>query len=149
MAYGNRRNRPGRTFVARVGVLVIGCTAALTLSFIGLFAFVTGQAGGVVERVPYYVLGMAVVFVAAIIGLEQRRRAPHDSRDTLIVSATTAIILFIFLTLGGEGFVYAAERPDTALAAQRFLYLVAAGLISTGLGYWGVRNRREVIRSLR
>lgn len=150
MAYEHRRTRPGRTFVARIGVLVIACTAALTLSFIGIFAFVTGQAGGVVNRIPYYSLGMAVIFVTMIITLEQRQRKnPRDSRDTLVVATTTAIVTFLFITLGGEGFVYAARSPEQALAAQRFLYLVAAGLISTGLGYWGIENRREVIQSLR
>lgn len=149
MAYRNRRETPGRAFVARVGMLVVGCTAALTLSFVGLFAFVTGQAAGVVDRVPYYALGMAVVFVTAIIGLEQRRRTPRDGREVPVVATIVAVIAFAFLTLGGEGFVYAARSPNQALAAQRFLYLVAAGLISTGIGYWGVRNRRDVIRALR
>lgn len=150
MAYEHRRNRPGRTFVARIGAVIVVCTAALTLSFIGIYAFVTGQAGDVINRVPFYSLGMAVVFVTMVIALEQRhRKSPRASRDTLVVAMTTAIVTFVFITLGGEGFVYAARRPDQALAAQRFLYLVAAGLISTGIGYWAVENRRQVIQSLK
>lgn len=146
MAYSRRTSE--QTFLARVGVFIVGCTAALTLSFVGVFAFATGSAPDIVDRIPYYVLGMAVTFVAAIIGLEARRTR-YDGQAILVIASAVAGGALVFLTLGGEGLVYAARNPDQAFAAQRFLYLVAAGLISTGIGYWGLRHRADVLKALR
>lgn len=145
MAHRHRRARQ-ESVLGRVTAFVVACTAALTLSFIGLVAFATGSTPAVIDRVPYYVLGSAVLFVAAIVGLEQRRR---DGRSIITTAATIAAVGFVFLTLGGEGVLYAARNPGEALAAQQFLYFVAAGLIGTGIGYWGTRHRNVVVDLLR
>lgn len=140
MAY-SRRTRD-RRFLARVGALIITCTTVLTLAFFGLVALLTGTAADIGTRLPFYVLGMAGVFVATIIGLEERRQ---EGQVILIAASSTAVIGGIIFTLGGEGIVYAANHPDQALASQQFLYLVAAGLIATGVGFWGINHWREAL----
>lgn len=145
MAHGHPRGRREGD-LGRIAVFVLGCTGALTLSFIGLVAFATGNTAGVIDRVPYYVLGAAVVFVGTIVGLEQRGR---DGRSILRAAAMIAGVAFGFFVLGGEGFVYGARNPGEAFAAQQFLYLVAAGLIGTGIGYWGSRHRETIATAFR
>ena len=147
MAHSRRHRRPrSGSYLTRVGVFVLSCTGALTLSFVGLVAFATGNTPGVIDRVPYYVLGTATVFVAAIVLLEQRRR---DGHSVLATAAVAGAVSLVFLTLGGEGLGYALRSPSEAFAAQQFPYLVAAGLIGTGIGYWGTQHRDDVVRMLR
>lgn len=144
MAYS--RSVANRSVVGRVGLLVVGCTAVLTLSFFGLVAFLTGNTPGVADRIPFYVLGTALAFVASVVGLDGRAR---NGRIVLITASAAAAATLVLLTMGGEGLAYAVRVPEEALAAQRLLYLLAAGLIATGLGYWGVRHWREVAGTLR
>ncbi len=139
MAYG--RQTQNRVFLARVGMLIVACTAALTLSFFGLMAFAAGGSTGFEHRVPLYVLAMSLAFVAGIVGLDKGRR---DGRSILVYSVVVAGATFTFLLLGGEGALYAVRNPDQALASRRVLYLIAAGLMATGLGYWGLRHWRDV-----
>ena len=145
MAHRHRRGRSTRdeAFFARVGGLILGCTAILTLSFFGLVAFITASTPGVAERIPFYVLGMAIVFVAGIIVMEQHARR-REAQRVLWAASVISLLGFILVTLAGEGLLYAARNPETALASERVLYLIAAGLIGTGIGYWGVRNWKDV-----
>lgn len=145
MAY-SRRNMTDQTFLARVGALVVGCTAVLTLSFFGIVAILTGDAAGIGTRLPFYALGMAAVFVAAVVGLEQRRR---EGRAVLAAASLLAVGGGLLLTLGGEGVAYAGRNPEQVLGSGHVLYLVAAGLIATGIGYWGLHHWRDVVDPIR
>lgn len=140
MAY--RRRRADGTFLARVGAIIVGCTAILTLTFFGLLALLTGTASDIGGRLPFYVLGMAAVFVSAIIILEQHR---EDGRLILTVATITAVTGGLVFVLGGEGILYASRHPDQALASRQFLYLIAAGLIATGVGFWGLNHWRDAL----
>ncbi|MFB6300327.1 MAG: hypothetical protein ABEH65_08720 [Halobacteriales archaeon] len=131
-----------RQFIHQVGIFVVVCTLVLTFSFFGLLALSTGASADIGARLPFYVFGMAVVFVAGIVGLEQGK---YEGREIVIGAASVAIGAFIVLTLGGEGVMLAMRQPGTVFSIQRFLYLLAAGLMATGLGYWAVRNRRKVL----
>lgn len=135
------RPTTGQHVAARVGGVIVAATAALTLAFFGVVALVTGAAPGFVDRFPVYVLVAAAGFVVAIVGLEGRRLA---GRQVLASAAAAGVGVLIALSLCGEGAVYAATNPDRALGSRRLLYLVAAGLAATGLGYWLVRYWREV-----
>lgn len=129
-----------RPVLARIGSLLAGTTLALTLAFFGVLAFATGEAAGVGERVPFYVLGAAVTFASALIVLDRRSR---DGRDLLVVSIVLALVTFCLVALGVEGLAYAFTRPGEALASNQPLYLLSAALFSTGLGYWGANHWRE------
>lgn len=146
MAHRHRQRRSTRdeSFYARVGGLILGCTGILTLAFFGIVAFITGETPGIASRIPFYVLGMAAVFVTGIIVMEQHARR-REAQRVLWAATTISIMGFFFLALAGEGLLYAARNPDTALASERVLYVIAAGLIGTGIGYWGVRNWKDVV----
>lgn len=136
----------GRPLPSRIGSVVAGSTLVLTLSLFGLIAFVTGQAAGIGGRIPFYVLGSAVVFAGALVGLDHRN---HDGRDLLVTSAGIAVVALVCVTLGLEGIAYALHRPGQAFASKQFLYLLTVALVWTGLGYWGLNHYRELSRSVR
>jgi len=145
MAHRHRQRRSTRdeSFFARVGGLILGCTGLLTLAFFGVVAFITASTPGIADRIPFYVLGMAAIFVGAIILMEQHARR-REAQRVLWAASSLSLLGFIFLTLSGEGLLYAARNPDTVLASERVLYVIAAGLIGTGIGYWGVQNWSDV-----
>ena len=139
MAYSQGDASEG--FAARVGLPIVVCTAVLTLGFFGVLALATEQAPELALRVPVYVFGAAVMFVGAIVALDRMRR---DGLTILAAAAGLAIAAFAVLLLGGEGALYVARHPDRVIESRRFLYLLAAGLFTTGLGYWGVRHLRSL-----
>jgi hypothetical protein len=128
-------------FVVRVGLPIVLCTGVLTLGFFGVLALATEQASGIELRVPVYVLGAAVTFVGGIVGLDRMRR---DGVWILAAAAGIGVAAFAVLLLGGEGALYLARHPDQVIESRRLLYLLAAGLVATGLGYWSVRHLRSL-----
>ena len=137
--HGHRRSRRDASAIARVGGLILAGTLALTLAVFGVVAIATASTRGIGGRLPFYVLGMAVVFVVGIIGIEQHVHRP-DANRVLWAASVFSLGGFVFLLLAGEGLLYAARNADTVLAAERVLYMVAIGFIGTGVGYWGLRN---------
>jgi len=131
-----------RRVAARIGGVIVAATAALTLAFFGLVALATGGVPGFADRFPFYVLAAAAAFVAAIVGLDGGRLG---GRQTLAAAGAAGIGALAGLSLCGEGVVYAANNPEQALVSRRVLYLVAAGLAATGLGYWVVRHWNAVV----
>jgi hypothetical protein len=140
-----RRHRRNREFLARAAAVVVGSTMVLTASFVGVLALVTGRTVGAVDRLPFYVLAMAVAFVIAVMVTEETVDAVRPERA--IASAVgVAVVTFVFVSLGGEGIAYAVRNPGRVVISQLFFYFLAAGLIGTGLGYWGLRHWRELAR---
>lgn len=139
-------NGMGRDAVARVGAGVVGATLVVTASFVGLLALVTGDVAALGDRLPLYVLAMAVAFVATLLLVEHRRHGPAaraTGRDVLATAGGIALATFAVVTLSGEGLLYAATNPTTLLASQIVLYFLAGGLVATGLGYWAIQHWRE------
>lgn len=136
----------GRDYLVRTTVLVGIFTVVLTTNFIGIMAMVTDRASGSTARLPIYVFGAAVVFIAAIILLEMSN---YDGRSVLTASVTAALFGFVLIFLGGEGLVFAWRYPSEVLTPQLLLYFLAAAVIGTGLGYWGLRHWREFARQAR
>lgn len=130
----------------RTVILVAIFTVVLTTNFIGIMSFITEGAPGATGRLPMYVLATSVVFVASIILLEL---SEYDGRSVLTASLTAGILGFVFITLGGEGLVYAWRDPDDVITSQLLVYFVAAAVIGTGLGYWALRHWREFTRRSR
>jgi hypothetical protein len=126
-----------RARLGRLAVTVGLSTVALTASFVGLVAFVTGSVTGTLSRVPIYLVLTAAVFVAAVVLFEE---SSHERRRTLVAPALTAAATLFVVGFGGEGVVYALADPEAAIRSQLFIYLLSAALIATGVGYWGWRN---------
>lgn len=131
---------PGREVFVRIGLGVVLSTLTLTASFVGLLALLTGEATDIGSRLPLYVLAMAVAFVATIVFWELRAR---DGRVVLFSAGAVSVGTLVLVTLSGEGIVYTAREPEAVIASTLLFYFLAAGLIATGLGYWGARHWRE------
>lgn len=126
----------------QAALFVVVCTLALTASFLGLVGLVTAAVEGISNRLPFYVLAMAIAFVGSILALE----GEFDSgRDVLEVAALAALVTCIVVTLSGEGVAYSLQRPEKVFSSQFVFYFLAAGLIGTGLGYWGLHHWEEYV----
>lgn len=136
------RHTVAREPAARVGALVCGCTLVLTASFLGLVSLTTGTATDIGARLPYYVLVMALAFVAGVVGLDTRRR---EGRRLLVAAVGLALGVFAIASLGTEGVVYALQSPERVVASQLLVYFLAAGLVGTGVAYWALQYWRELL----
>jgi FtsH-binding integral membrane protein len=130
---------PSRT----VGTIV-GFTLLLTASFVGVTAFLAGETAGVGDRVPFYVLAFAAAFVVAIYRLDDREA---DGWTVLLAVLGVAGVAGLLIGLAVEGTVYALREPERVVASSVFVYFVAAGLLGTGIGFWGLRHWREFAES--
>ena len=112
-------------------------TLALTASFVGFVALARGAVVGTPGRLPFYALASALAFVAGVVYFEESRRPRAASlrRAACVAGATLFLVGF-----GGEGVVHAAADPAAVLGTRLFAYLLSAGLIGAGVGYWGWRN---------
>ena len=129
--------------MAQAGLFLAVSTLALTASFLGVVALLTGGVTGLERRLPVYVLAMAVAFVAAIVVLETEY---VDGTRILKVAGGGGVATLVLVTLGGEGVAYVVQRPNQVLSSQLLFYILAAGLIGTGLGYWVINHWGDVRR---
>lgn len=136
------RKRKQRSFLIQASLLIFGCTFTLTFSFFGVFSIVSSETTGIADRMPFYVIGMATVFVGLVVYLEEHR---YDARTILVTSAGLGATAFVVLLLSTEGLFYAASNPGEVMTSKQFPYLIAAGMITTGFGYWILRHWQEVV----
>lgn len=131
-----------RSTVAIAVALVAASTLVIASAMMGGLAILTGAAEGIGSRVPFYVLGGAAVFTALVVYLEM-----HVDDGLLIISVSLAvgIVAFVLIALGVEGLYFSVRKPDRMLS-NLSVYLLAAGLISTGIIFWAVRHWREFTR---
>ncbi|MFB6359738.1 MAG: hypothetical protein ABEH59_00285 [Halobacteriales archaeon] len=128
--------------LGRAAALVGVSTAVVTAAFIGIVALATGEVAGLSDRLPFYVLLMAVVFTSFVFLIDARA---SEGGIVIISSIGVAILGFVLVLLAGEGVVLLVTQPDQLLASQLLIYLVSAGLVCTGLAYWGLRHWREFV----
>jgi hypothetical protein len=136
-------NGPDGQRLARVGGVVGISTLILTATFIGVVALLSGGNGDLGARLPLYVLAMALGFVGVVVLSEQRYGTRANGPSVLGTAGGVAFTVFVVVSLAGEGLVFASNNPGDVVLSELFLYFLAAGLIGTGLGYWGVRHWRE------
>lgn len=131
---------PDLSFARQTGLFVLVSSLVLTTSFVGGLGLLSGALADTQSRLPVYVLGMAVVFVASMFGL-----ITYDADGVTAMFGAVGISLlgFVLLGLAGEGIVYAIRYPNRVFGSQLVIYFLAAGLIGTGLGYWVVSYWRE------
>jgi len=125
----------------RLGGVVVGSTLTLSASFFGVVAMATGEAGGALGRMPYYILATAAAFVGALVLLEEWRL---DGETVLRVSASVAATAFLLVGLSVEGIVFVLRYPDAVVSSQLFIYVLSAGMMATGIGFWTARHYREL-----
>jgi hypothetical protein len=139
---------------ARATLAVGASTVVLTACFVGVLALVRGAVAGFGDRLPIYAVVIGAAFVAALLRAEQRYGpdAPGPGAADgggfgggaiLTTALGVAVATVVLVSFAGEGVVYALRLPDAVVTSTLFLYFVAAGLIATGLGYWGLRHWRE------
>lgn len=136
-----REQRSDVTALTRSGTILAVCTLGLTASFVGLVALLSGQADGLAGRLALYVLCTATAFVGTILVYETQG---VDGMTVLPTAGGVALCTFLFLTLGGEGVVYITRHPEQLLGSQLGCYFLAAGMVGTGLGYWGIKHWQEL-----
>lgn len=125
-----------------IGPIVVS-TVLLTAAFLGALALLTGTVDGFSDRFPYYVVLMAVGFVAALFVLERPR---IEGSQVLMATIGVTVTVFVIVTLAGEGVAYALSSPGAVFQPDIILYLLAAGLIGSGLAYWTITHWREFTR---
>jgi len=129
--------------VLRVIGSIVGSTLVLTAAFLGALALLTGSIDGFSNRFPYYVVLMAIGFVAALFVLERPR---IEGSQVLMATIGVTVTVFVTVTLAGEGITYAINAPSAVFQPDIILYLLAAGLIGSGLAYWTISHWREFTR---
>ncbi|MFB6270963.1 MAG: hypothetical protein ABEH83_13540 [Halobacterium sp.] len=129
-----------RAYVARAVAVVAAATVLLTAAFVGIVALGEGRTAGVSGRVPFYVFGGAVLFVATLVTLED----PEEGGVPILTTTVAVSVLgFALLALAGEGFLYAGRNPESVFGSSLVLYFVAAALVCTGTVYWALNHWRE------
>ena len=126
----------------RAAVLVTLATGVVTASFVGIVALLSGDVGDLTDRLPFYVLVMAVVFVVFVFLIDSRG---SDGGTVIVSSFGVSMLGFLVVLLSGEGVLYLVREPGELLASQLIVYLLSAGLVCTGLAYWGLRHWREFV----
>ena len=130
-----------REALARAGAFVVASTVALTASFLGVVGLLTGEVTGLNTRLPFYVLVMALAFVAAVVTFEEGYR---EASQILLLAVLVAGVSFLLATFGGEGVAFLLQNPQEVVASQLLFYILAAGLIGTGIGYWTLNHWSEL-----
>ena len=130
----------GAGTILRVVVPILGSTLVLTAAFLGALSLLTRSVPGFGARFPYYVLFMALGFVTALFLLERPR---IDGSQVLMATIGLTVTVFVLVTLAGEGLAFALTYPEAVFVSDFILYLLAAGLIGSGLAYWTIRHWRE------
>lgn len=131
-------------FSPRLLAVIAFCTLLLTASFVGVLAIVSGDVTNLFSRVPWYVVVASIAFIATILLLET---ANADGQAVILSAGFIGVLAFVATLLSVEGVLYAVEYPGRVFVSQLVLYLFAAGLIGTGLGYWALNHWREFTQS--
>jgi hypothetical protein len=140
MATSGKR-RIDRDILVETGSVIGVCTVTLTAVFVGLVGLLSGEATGMVTRLPLYVLVSSLVFLAALIVMDHSQ---YHGQTILIRALVGGIAGFLVVTLGTEGIVYALTHPERVVVSHLFVYLLSAAIIASGIGYWSVLNWRDV-----
>lgn len=126
--------------IVRIGLLIVACTLLLTAAFVGLIATLSGEIRGFEARIPWYLAGAAILFVATIVLLELN---DADGRTIIVSAVFTGFISFLLIFLSIEGLIFTITNPAAVFDSRLIIYFFSAALVATGVGYWGLRHWRE------
>lgn len=129
-----------RKKAVRVSGVVFFCTCVLTLDFLGVLSSIDSESTGMQDRFPYYFLAASVGFVTALFYLEA-----EFSRgiQTIIPAVGIGVVTFLAVGFGVEGVLFAFASPEKVFTRNLLIYILSAGVVSTGLGYWLLQHWRE------
>src|SRR6056297_860948 len=128
---------------SRAVLTVVPSTILLTLAFVGIAVVVEGLVvTNLVTRLPVYVLVFALAFIVSLLKLDNRNR---DGMQILIATAGIGFAAGLLFGLASEGAFYLAYNPGGLLRRGLIVVFLAAGIICTGLGIWGIRHWREFV----
>ncbi|WP_247729138.1 hypothetical protein [Halovivax limisalsi] len=137
------RERIVERLSSRVFLTVAGSTVLLTFAFVGLAVLWEGRiVANVTSRLPFYVLVFAIAFIFALLKLDNRER---DGTQILVATAGIGLVAAIIFGLAIEGAAYTLYEPYEVFQTGLVVVFLAAGIICTGLGIWGVRHWREFV----
>jgi hypothetical protein len=132
----------GRRKGFRVSAIIFLCTCALTLDFLGILSLIDSIPSGVGDRIPFYLLAGAVGFVTALFYLEGEFT---EGKQTILPALGIGVLVVAAVGLGVEGLLFAIRSPEKVLTENLLVYILSAGVISTGLGYWILQHWREFV----
>lgn len=132
-----------RGFILRAVLLIGISTIVVTSSFVGMWSIVAGESGTIGQRLPFYLIVMGIVFVVTIVLLEEQ---PANPRIIIVTAVVVSFLGFLGIGLSVEGILFAITNPDRVFVSQLVYYFIAAGLMGTGIGYWGIKHWRELAR---
>jgi len=121
-----------------LGVIIL--SVVLTSSFVGVLGLMDGVGLNVQSRLPYYVMVMGLVFVVAIVRLDDPNR---NGLTVLVATSGIAILAFILVSLAVEGVFYTLLRPEKVINQKLVYYVAAAGMVCTGVVIWALHHWRE------
>tara|TARA_B110000263_G_C15177284_1_gene449868 strand:+ start:321 stop:767 length:447 start_codon:yes stop_codon:yes gene_type:complete len=132
--------------VSKTGIGLVTCSLTLLICLLGLLSLLLFRPVDIFSRIPLYVLGTSISFVASIIYLDgittiSTKTGLESIKKSLIIS----ILTFIFLLLLGEGLIYILVSPDHALTSQNIFYFSSISLLLTGSSYWVMRHKSELL----
>lgn len=129
--------------LSRAVLTVATSTILLTAAFVGIAVIVEGRmVADLPTRLPVYVLVFALAFIVTMLKLDNRHR---DGMQILIATCGIGVITTLLVSLATEGGLYLAQEPETLLRRGLIVVFLAAAIICTGLGIWGVRHWREFV----
>lgn len=129
-----------RTYYTRTAGLAAVSTLVITASFVGILALIEGEFAALGDRIPWYLVGTSLIFLAMIFVLEEHAA---DGREIIVISSLVAVLGFVVIALSVEGIRFAYTNPDDVFVSRLVLYFLAAGMFGTGIGYWGIKHWRE------
>lgn len=129
-----------RTYYARTAGLAAASTLVITASFVGVLSLVQGEFAAIGGRIPYYLVGTAVIFLGMIFVLEEHNA---DGREIIAIASIFSVLGFVLIVLSVEGVRFAYTNPGEVFVSRLVLYFLAAALLGTGIAYWGLHHWRE------
>ena len=67
-----------------------------------------------------------------------------DAETVLGAAAGVSFTNFLVVALASEGTIYALRYPELVVSSQLFVYVLSAGMMATGLGFWLANHYGEV-----
>jgi len=129
-----------RTYYARTAGLAAASTLVITASFVGILSILEGEFSSLGGRIPWYLVGTAVIFLGMIFVLEEHNA---DGREIIAIASLISVLGFVMIVLSVEGVRFAYTNPEDVFVSRLVLYFLAAGMFGTGIGYWGIKHWRE------
>ena len=134
------------SFITKIEYILFISSLLITVCLFGLVSLLIGPQDGLFSRMPFYVFGTSISFVAAIIFYDGLLKTGQSSIRSAFLMG---FITFIFLVLFGEGIISILVNYSLVLTAKNLFYLPSMGIFLTGIGYWVIQHKSNLISKKR